>query len=171
MKYLELKNQIGGMFGVGECSFIKYNQENARKAFINKCNKDTNFKDLKKFQIKDLRVAGFDIDETDKVGFTRSQNGDGRGFSAIELKAAGFSAKDFKNGNDAINLAYPIDAHNIRFSANDLKVAGFSVIELKVAGFSAKELCDYKHKVFTGFSAEELKAGGFSEVQVKERFI
>jgi len=173
IKYLELKKQIGGVFGVGDCSFIKHNQENARQAYKCYYNND-NFviTDIKKFEIKDLRVAGIDKDKTAIPNFTNDvlRSGGNIGFSAKQLKAAGFSAKDFKNGNDAINLAYPIDAHNIRFSADDLKEI-FSLEELKKAGFSVKELIKYRESstyMFTGFSAEELKTAGFSVTELKE---
>jgi intracellular multiplication protein IcmE len=168
MKYLELKNQIGGIPGFSECSFVIHNQENARQAY--KCkdieHKDFNIKDLKKFQIKDLRVAGIDKDKTAIPNFTSDRKY--IGFSAIELKAAGFSARDFKNGNDAINQAYPKDAHNIRFSAKELSESGFSLKELKEAGFSVKELWDNSGGLFRGFNAEKLKAVGFSGTELKE---
>ncbi|KTD32661.1 protein IcmE (DotG) [Legionella moravica] len=82
-----------------------------------------------------LKAAGYSAKELKDAGFT-----------AAELKAAGFSAKDLKDAG---------------FSAKELRDAGFSAQDLKAAGFSAKELKD------AGFSAAELKAAGFSAAQLK----
>jgi hypothetical protein len=75
MKYLELKNQIGGIpsiSDIGKCIFVMHNQENARQAFTNKCNVNKKF-DLKKFQIKHLRVAGFSAEELEKHNFSQKK--------------------------------------------------------------------------------------------------
>ena len=166
IKYLELKNQIGGLF---DCRFMLYNQDSARKAFTNKCNVDKKV-DLKKFQIKHLRVAGFSAEELEKWNFSEKKSHYYWGFSAKELKEAGFSAKDFKNCNDDMVADYKDDAYNLKFNANILKEAGFSAKELKEAGFSVRELV-FRYNRYTdpdleepnsGFSAKELKDVGFS---------
>jgi intracellular multiplication protein IcmE len=74
------------------------------------------------------------------------------GFTASQLKDAGYSAKELKDAGFT-----PSELRNAGFTAKELKDAGFSAQDLKDAGFTAKQLKD------AGFSASALKAAGYSD--------
>ena len=169
MKYLELKNQIGG----GECSFYIHNQENAIKAYMchkypKAIDKKGEFKitDLKKFNIIHLRFANLTEEWIKNNKFKEINNG----FSAKELKEAGFSAKDLKNyDNDIIASNYKAFASQLEFTAKELEESGFSAKELKDVGFDARKLKYFPPKNLkeAGFSAIELKDARFQAVDLK----
>ena len=171
-KYLELKNQIGS----GECSFVFHNQENAIKAYMcheypKDIDKKREFKitDLKKFNIIHLRFANLTEEWIKNNKFKEINNG----FSAKELKEAGFSAKDLKNyDNDIIASKYKAFASKLEFTPIELKESGFSAKELKEAGFDARKLKYFPSKQLKdlGFSAIELKDARFQAVDLKGLF-
>lgn len=113
-----------------------------------------------------LKAAGYSAKDLKDAGFTAAEL-KAAGFSAKDLKDAGFTAKELKDaGFNAADLkAAGFNAQELKdagFTAAQLKAAGFSAQELKAAGFSAKDLKD------AGFSAAELKAAGFSASQLKD---
>ena len=125
--------------------------------------------DLKKFNIIHLRFANLTEEWIKNNKFKEINNG----FSAKELKEAGFSAKDLKNyDNDIIASNYKAFASQLEFTAKELEESGFSAKELKDVGFDARKLKYFPPQKLkeAGFSAIELKDARFQAVDLKGLF-
>jgi hypothetical protein len=163
MKYLELKNQNGGV--IFECSFpLKgYNQDTAKLAFEKQCmgeniSKEFKLEDLKKAGYTAIHLkAGFTLQQLKAAGYTAIQLKDAE-FTPEQLKAAGFTARQLKVAG---------------FNAGQLKAAGFNAEEFRAATFTPLELEDPKIKLqilqskATKFTPEELKDAEFKLSQLK----
>lgn len=113
-----------------------------------------------------LKAAGYSAKDLKDAGFTAAEL-KAAGFNAKDLKDAGFTAKELKDaGFTAADLKDAgFNAQELKdagFSAADLKKAGFTAAQLKAAGFTAKDLKD------AGFSAADLKNAGFSAKDLKD---
>eukprot|EP00434_Breviolum_minutum_P033346 symbB.v1.2.029506.t1/scaffold3240.1/size60461/1 len=86
------------------------------------------------------------------------------GFSAAEMKKNGYSAKDVKDAGfsaaEIMKVGY--SAKDAGFSAKDLKDAGFSAKQMRKNGYSAKDVKD------AGFSAKDFQDAGFSAAEMKK---
>jgi len=153
IKYLELKNQIGGIL---DCTFLIKNVENAKLLKKKKCTNEH----IKMFDIKTLKDAGFNTNELKNAGFTAKQLRDADAkFHAQDLKYSGFTAKELKEAGFTANELFD-SKYKSGFEAKDLKDAGFTAKELKDAGFKLKKIYglfndDEKVLKNAGFSAED----------------
>jgi hypothetical protein len=158
MKYLELKNQSGGVNF--DCSFPMrgYNLDTAKIAFEKQCMGENISKE---FKLEDLKTAGytaiqlkeaeFTLEQLKVAGFNAGQL-KAAGFNAIQLKVAGFTARQLKVAG---------------FNAGQLKVAGFNAEEFRAATFTPQELKDPKIKLQSKFTPKELKDAQFELSQLK----
>ena len=144
MKYLELKNQIGGIPGYGECNFLIHNAKNANAALTNKCPLDV----IKEFS---------KIDKTDIISKMSKDQ-------LLSLKekfiTAKYTEKEFKEAGFTIAQLF----NNFKYSLKELKGFGYSCKELSYAGFKAvylKEVCNSRELRNIGISANLMKEMGY----------
>lgn len=122
------------------------------------------------FNADELQAAGFaglkpvkagcsveDLARARKQGISAEQLKKDRNCDVAAMKAAGFTAAELKNAGYS-----PKELADAGFTAKELKAAGFSPQELKVAGFTAKELTD------AGFTPAQLKTAGYSAKELKD---
>lgn len=130
------------------CSIAKLKQERLNNVTASQIHSESNC------SIATLKAAGFSAADLKNAGFSAAAL-KAAGFSAIDLKNAGFSAAALKAAGFTA-----ADLKNSGFSASDLKNAGFSAADLKAAGYTARALNN------AGFSAGELMKDGFTPNQL-----
>jgi hypothetical protein len=187
IKYIDLKNQIGGMLGTDpcpekfdehnppsileclekyNCKYAELNQKNPLQ--MSKFNYDQyqkNFQNKKtRITMIELRSRGFPLSIFIERGFPL-KNIIEANFSLHELKQAGFSAKalgDYYLLTDLLTVGFTVkEIADARFSLHKIRQAGITALQLRQAGVLAHNIRNL------GFTLEELRATGITVAELK----
>ena len=160
IKYLELKNQIGGACpnkgkGFSRCELIKFhgcNQTdiNITKDELLKCKGDRLIKDFinnTKIRIQDLKKIGFTVQELKKEGFKiyDFMKNNKLIFEIKDLKEAEFTTDEIKSMFDSNVKINEGITDETKLDVKDLKEVGFTIDQINKKRIDKEEI----KKVFT----------------------